>query len=96
MCLSTTQLVVRLSADSGYKADNLAEVMCDNVEEIDLDDVELTFRTNILSQFAITKYAVPRQYSICSISHLSCCRRHEAGILYCQLDFGWSLRWQRQ
>lgn len=35
--------------------------MCDNVEEIDLDDVELTFRTNILSQFAITKFAVKRE-----------------------------------
>ena len=44
--------------------------MCDNVEEIDLDDVELTFRTNILSQFAITKFAVPRQYSVCWHSRL--------------------------
>ena len=61
MCSSILQLAVRLSLYSGYKADSLAEVMCDNVEEIDLDDVELTFRTNILSQFAITKYAVPRQ-----------------------------------
>jgi len=33
--------------------------MTHDVTEMDLDDVELTFRTNILSQFAVVKYAVP-------------------------------------
>lgn len=35
------------------------QVMCDDIAEIDLDQVESTFRSNILAMFAITKYAVP-------------------------------------
>ncbi|GAA97015.1 uncharacterized protein L969DRAFT_90428 [Mixia osmundae IAM 14324] len=31
----------------------------DNFAEIDLDDVELTYRTNIWTMFAVTKYAMP-------------------------------------
>lgn len=33
--------------------------MCQNFEDIDLNDVESTFRSNILQAFAITKYAIP-------------------------------------
>ena len=32
--------------------------ICEDVKDIDLDVVEKTFRTNILSMFAITKYAL--------------------------------------
>jgi NAD(P)-dependent dehydrogenase (short-subunit alcohol dehydrogenase family) len=35
------------------------QIMCPNFEEIDLDNVESTFRSNILQAFAITKYALP-------------------------------------
>jgi NAD(P)-dependent dehydrogenase (short-subunit alcohol dehydrogenase family) len=35
------------------------QVMCENFEDIDLDTVESTFRSNILQIFAITKYALP-------------------------------------
>lgn len=34
------------------------QVMCDDITEIDLDNVESTFRSNILAMFAMTKYAV--------------------------------------
>ena len=33
--------------------------MCENFEDIDLDQVESVFRSNILQMFAITKYALP-------------------------------------
>lgn len=33
--------------------------MCKNFEDIDLDDVESTFKSNIIQAFAITKYAIP-------------------------------------
>jgi NADP-dependent 3-hydroxy acid dehydrogenase YdfG len=33
--------------------------MCADLAEINLDDVESTFRSNILQMFAITKYALP-------------------------------------
>lgn len=35
------------------------QIMCDDITKIDLDNVESTFRSNILQMFAITKYAVP-------------------------------------
>ena len=35
------------------------QILCRNFEEINLDDVESTFRSNILQMFAITKYALP-------------------------------------
>ncbi|KAB5586269.1 hypothetical protein GE09DRAFT_1074018 [Coniochaeta sp. 2T2.1] len=35
------------------------QIMCDDIAEIDLDNVESTFRSNILQMFAITKYALP-------------------------------------
>jgi len=35
------------------------QVMCKNFEEIDLDTVESTFRSNILQMFALTKYSIP-------------------------------------
>lgn len=34
------------------------QIMCDNFAEIDLDNVESTFRSNILQMFAVTKYAL--------------------------------------
>lgn len=33
--------------------------MCKDITQIDLDQVEDLFRTNILQMFAITKYALP-------------------------------------
>jgi len=33
--------------------------MCDDLKDINLDTVEKTFRTNILSMFAMCKYAIP-------------------------------------
>ncbi|EOO00809.1 putative glucose and ribitol dehydrogenase protein [Phaeoacremonium minimum UCRPA7] len=35
------------------------QIMCQDITEIDLDEVESTFRSNILQMFAVTKYAVP-------------------------------------
>lgn len=35
------------------------QVMCTDFAEIDLDNVESTFRSNILQMFAVTKYALP-------------------------------------
>lgn len=35
------------------------QIQCHDLAEIDLDDVESTFRSNILQMFAITKYALP-------------------------------------
>lgn len=35
------------------------QVMCEDFAQIDLDNVESTFRSNILQMFAITKYALP-------------------------------------
>jgi len=35
------------------------QIMCDDIAKIDLDDVESTFRSNILQMIAMTKYAVP-------------------------------------
>ncbi|KAM3530974.1 hypothetical protein MY4038_004646 [Beauveria bassiana] len=35
------------------------QIMCTDLAEINLDDVESTFRSNILQMFAITKYALP-------------------------------------
>lgn len=34
------------------------QLMCSDLKEIDLDDVESVFRSNILQMFAITKYAL--------------------------------------
>ena len=35
------------------------QMMCEDFAEIDLDNVESTFRSNILQMFAMTKYALP-------------------------------------
>jgi len=35
------------------------QIMCKDFAEIDLDNVESTFRSNILQMFAVTKYALP-------------------------------------
>jgi NAD(P)-dependent dehydrogenase (short-subunit alcohol dehydrogenase family) len=35
------------------------QMMCENIADINLDDVESTFRSNILQIFAMCKYAVP-------------------------------------
>jgi NAD(P)-dependent dehydrogenase (short-subunit alcohol dehydrogenase family) len=35
------------------------QMMCPDFAEIDLDNVESTFRSNILQMFAMTKYALP-------------------------------------
>lgn len=35
------------------------QIMCSDFAKIDLDDVESTFRSNILQMFAVTKYALP-------------------------------------
>ncbi|KFY15650.1 hypothetical protein V492_01847 [Pseudogymnoascus sp. VKM F-4246] len=35
------------------------QVMCQDFAEIDLENVESTFRSNILQMFAVTKYALP-------------------------------------
>ncbi|OIW23012.1 NAD(P)-binding protein [Coniochaeta ligniaria NRRL 30616] len=35
------------------------QIMCDDISEIDLSNVESTFRSNILQMFAMCKYAVP-------------------------------------
>jgi NADP-dependent 3-hydroxy acid dehydrogenase YdfG len=34
------------------------QIMCENFEKINLDDVESTFRSNILQMFAMTKYSL--------------------------------------
>jgi len=33
--------------------------MCEDFAEIDLDQVESTFRSNVLQMFAVTKYSIP-------------------------------------
>lgn len=35
------------------------QIKCTDMAEIDLEDVESTFRSNILQMFAITKYSLP-------------------------------------
>ena len=35
------------------------QLLCQSFGEINLDDVESTFRSNILQMFAITEYALP-------------------------------------
>ncbi|KAI9714562.1 MAG: hypothetical protein M1812_006367 [Candelaria pacifica] len=35
------------------------QIMCPEFAEIDLDNVESTFRSNILQMFAVTKYSIP-------------------------------------
>lgn len=34
------------------------QIMCNNFVDIDLDNVESTFRSNILQMFAMTKYSL--------------------------------------
>ncbi|KAK7699854.1 hypothetical protein SLS64_011284 [Diaporthe eres] len=43
------------------------QIMCDNFAEIDLENVESTFRSNILQMFAVTKYALPHMEKGASI-----------------------------
>lgn len=33
--------------------------MCEEFADIDLDNVESTFRSNIFQMFAVTKYSIP-------------------------------------
>jgi NAD(P)-dependent dehydrogenase (short-subunit alcohol dehydrogenase family) len=35
------------------------QIMCEDFAEIDLENVESTFRSNILQMFAVTKFALP-------------------------------------
>jgi len=35
------------------------QIMCDDITDINMDDVESTFRSNIIQMIAMTKYAVP-------------------------------------
>jgi NADP-dependent 3-hydroxy acid dehydrogenase YdfG len=35
------------------------QIICEDFAEIDLDNVESTFRSNILQMFAMTKFALP-------------------------------------
>lgn len=35
------------------------QIMCKDLADINMDDVESVFRSNILQMFAITKYALP-------------------------------------
>jgi NAD(P)-dependent dehydrogenase (short-subunit alcohol dehydrogenase family) len=43
------------------------QIMCEDFAEIDLDNVESTFRSNILQMFAITKFALPHMKKGASI-----------------------------
>jgi len=43
------------------------QIMVEDFEKIDLDNVESTFRTNILQMFALTKYALPHMQKGSSI-----------------------------
>ncbi|KAK4154704.1 hypothetical protein C8A00DRAFT_14185 [Chaetomidium leptoderma] len=43
------------------------QIMCDDFAEIDLDNVDSTFRSNILQMFAMTKYALPHMKKGASI-----------------------------
>ena len=46
------------------------QFMCEDFAEIDLDNVESTFRSNILQMFAITKYALPHMKKGASYVHI--------------------------
>ncbi|GAB1317474.1 Oxidoreductase YhdF [Madurella fahalii] len=43
------------------------QIMCEDFAEIDLENVESTFRSNILQMFAMTKYALPHMKKGASI-----------------------------
>lgn len=43
------------------------QIMCEDFANIDLDNVESTFRSNILQMFAVTKYALPHMKKGASI-----------------------------
>jgi len=43
------------------------QIMCEDFAEIDLDNVESTFRSNILQMFAITKFSLPHMKKGASI-----------------------------
>ncbi|KAK0649792.1 hypothetical protein B0T16DRAFT_136748 [Cercophora newfieldiana] len=43
------------------------QIMCDDFAEIDLDNVESTFRSNILQMFAMTKFSLPHMKKGASI-----------------------------
>jgi NADP-dependent 3-hydroxy acid dehydrogenase YdfG len=49
-------------------------MMCKDFTEIDLNDVESTFRSNILAMFAITKFALPHMKKGSSYAYLHHCR----------------------
>ncbi|PHH85316.1 hypothetical protein CDD83_611 [Cordyceps sp. RAO-2017] len=60
----TCKRAVQKHVDTFGKIDVLVnnsskQIMCEDFREIDLDNVESTFRSNILQMFAVTKYALP-------------------------------------
>lgn len=64
LCLAiswTTKPAARPSSSTCSNSVNNAskQIMCEDIAEINLDDVESTFRSNVLQIFAVTKYAVP-------------------------------------
>jgi len=63
------------------------QTMTEHVEDLDLDDVELTFRTNILSQFAITKYAVPHMLPGSSIVNSTSVGAYDGSVMSVKLDY---------
>jgi len=63
------------------------QTMTENVADLDLDDVELTFRTNILSQFAICKYAVPHMQPGSSIVNSTSVGAYDGSVMSAKLDY---------
>ncbi|EHA51080.1 glucose and ribitol dehydrogenase [Pyricularia oryzae 70-15] len=60
----TCQKAVQAHVDKFKKIDVLVnnaskQIMCKNLEDINLDDVQSTFQSNIVAMFAITKFALP-------------------------------------
>jgi len=43
------------------------QILCEDITKIDLDDVESTFKSNVLQMFAMTKFAVPHMKKGASI-----------------------------
>jgi len=63
------------------------QVMNDAIETIELDDVELTFRTNILSMFALTKYAIPHMKPGSSIVNSTSVGAYDGSAMAQKLDY---------
>jgi len=59
-CKSAIEKHIEKFGDLDILVNNASkQMMCEDITEIDLDNVESTFRSNILQMFAITKFAVP-------------------------------------